>query len=80
MNPKNTILLFFTLWALFCGIFAPTIDLFFTLLLIGFLIIIEIGSSFLKVEEIEKIAPIKYFLIVIFVFIVVNKIRTILVK
>jgi hypothetical protein len=80
MRVKDSIILYFSVWALISALFAPSIDLFFTLLLIGFLIFIEIGDFFIDNNSKEVLKSFKYVLIAIFVFIVVDKIKTILVK
>jgi len=80
MNTSNGILLFITLWAILDALLAPSTDLFFTVLLIGFMIGIEISDFFINKKSKEILKSINYILIIIFAIIVLNRVREVLVK
>ena len=80
MNTNDNILLFITIWAVLDALFTPSVDIFFTILLIGFMICIEIGDFFIDKKSKEILKSMKYILLVVFAMIVINKVREILVK
>ncbi len=80
MNTNNSILFFVAIWAILDALFTHSVDIFFTVLLIGFMICIEIGDFFIDKKSKEILKSMNYVLLVIFAMIVINKVREILVK
>ncbi|XRO75823.1 hypothetical protein ACO3TA_02900 [Methanocaldococcus sp. 28A] len=78
MKVDYIIIVFLSLWAILDALFSPSVDIFFTILLIGTLICLEIGNFFINKKSKEILKSINYLLMGIFVFIVINKIYNII--
>ncbi len=78
MDVDDAIILTIAIWTLICLIFVDTIDVFITLLLIGLLIVAEIGNNFMKSDVKNRLKPTIYFLLFIFSIIVAKKILEVL--
>ncbi|XRP97093.1 hypothetical protein ACO3UB_00840 [Methanocaldococcus sp. 16A] len=78
MKVDYIIIVFLSLWAILDALFSPSVDIFFTILLIGTLICLEIGDFFINRRSKEILKSISYLLMGVFVFIVINKIYNII--
>lgn len=78
MDVEDYMLLFLSAWALLGALLTKSVDVFLTLLLIGLLITLEVGSLFLSREQKEGTKPLVELLIVLFVIIVMKKVYEVL--
>jgi|GEM_PF-607414 len=78
MDVEDYMLLFLSLWALIAALTSKSVMVFLTLLLIGLLITIEVGSLFLSKDQKENVKPLVELLIIIFTIIVMEKVYSVL--
>lgn len=78
MDVEDYMLLFFSSWVLISALATKSVDVFLTLVLIGLLITLEVGSLFLSKEQKEGLKPLVELLLVIFAIIVMKKVYEVL--
>ena len=78
MDVNDSIVLILSLWAVVAFLFVASVDVYVTLLLIGVLVVLEVGGSFIKPEAKQGLKSVIYFLLFIFGVIVVKKILEVL--
>ncbi|MBA2860475.1 hypothetical protein [Methanococcus maripaludis] len=78
MKKINLMVITISLWAILTALLSPSIDLYITLLLIGTLILFEIGDFFISKNNKDSLKIIVYILAGIFATVVLNKIYTII--
>ena len=78
MDVDDMIILSLTVWVVVCTVLVETLDVYVTLLLIGLLIVMEVGGVFIRPEVRDRLKPAVYFLLFAFATIVVRKIMEVL--
>ncbi|AGK61046.1 hypothetical protein Asulf_01045 [Archaeoglobus sulfaticallidus PM70-1] len=78
MDVDDIITLFLAIWVVILILAVKTVDVFITLLLIGLLVVAEVGGSFIKPETKEMLKPSIYFLLFLFMIIVAKKVIEVL--
>jgi hypothetical protein len=78
MDVKEATVLSFTLWALICFLIAKSFEIFITLLLIGTLVIYELGRNYIPKRAKELVEPAIYLMLLSFAIIVVKKVMEVL--
>ncbi|MCS7143415.1 MAG: hypothetical protein NZ879_00125 [Archaeoglobaceae archaeon] len=73
MDVKETLILSLTIWAVICCLATTSVEIFITLLLIGTLIIYEVGSYYIPKEVKKTLNSIIYIMLLAFSFIVIKK-------
>ena len=74
MAVSDYIIFFLALWIVISAIFSPSTNIFLTLVLIGVLIVLEVGEFYLAKETREDLKYSAYFLLLVFSVIVMLKI------
>lgn len=74
MAVSDYIIFSLALWIVISAIFSPSTDIFLTLVLIGVLIVLEVGEFYLAKETREDLKYSAYFLLLVFSVIVMLKI------
>lgn len=78
MDVDDTIILVLAIWVTICIITVNSVDVFVTLLLIGLLVVAEVGGAFIKPEVRQGLKPVIYLLLFAFMVIVVRKVMEVL--
>ncbi|MEM2726761.1 MAG: hypothetical protein QXV61_00695 [Archaeoglobaceae archaeon] len=73
MDVKEILILSLTLWAVICSLATTSVEIFITLLLIGTLIIYEIGGYYIPREVKNTLSPVVYIMLLAFSLIVIKK-------
>ncbi len=71
---RENMLIFLAFWIVLSGLLSPSPSIFLTVALIGILIVLEIGEFYLSKETKEILKISSYFLLLIFAFIVAQKV------
>lgn len=71
---RENMLIFLAFWIVLSGLLSPSLSIFLTVSLIGILIVLEIGEFYLSKETKEILKVSSYFLLLIFAFIVAQKV------
>jgi len=74
MALSDYLMLFLALWTVASALLAPSTDIFLTVILIGILIVLEVGEFYLSRETKESLKYSAYFLLLVFVLIIARKI------
>ena len=77
MDVDDAILLTLAIWVVVCFL-STSVDVYVTLLLIGLLVVAEVGGNFVKPETKQGLKPAIYFLLFVFLVIVVRKVMEVL--
>ena len=78
MDVDDVIILTLTIWVLVCNVMVKTVDVYVTLLLIGLLVVAEVGGYFINPETKRGLNSAIYFMLFVFLIIVVKKIMEVL--
>lgn len=73
MDVKEVLILSLTLWAVICCLITTSVEIFITLLLIGTLIIYEVGSYYIPREVKSMLSPVVYIMLLAFALIVIRR-------
>jgi len=73
MDVKKLLVLSFSLWAVICCLLVESTEIFISLLLIGTLIIYEVGSYYIPKEVKGMLNPLVYLMLLAFCFVVLRK-------
>ena len=71
---RENMLIFLAIWIILTALLSPSLGIFLTVSLIGILIVLEIGEFYLSKETKEILKMSSYFLLLIFAFIVAQKV------
>ncbi len=71
---RENMLIFLAIWIILAALLSPSLSIFLTVSLIGILIVLEIGDFYLSKETKEMLKMSSYFLLLIFAFIVAQKV------
>jgi len=78
LDIDDAIILTLALWVFICNVMVKTVDVYVTLLLIGLLVVAEVGRYFINPETKRGLNSAIYFMLFIFFIIVVRKIMEVL--
>ena len=78
MAMRDTILLFLAIWVVVSAILSPSTAVFLTIVLIGILIVLEVGEFYLPRETKDSLKFSAYLLLLAFAFIVSRKVYEII--
>ncbi len=78
MDVDDVIILTLAVWVFICTILVKTVDVYVTLLLIGLLVVSEVGGYFMNPETKRGLNSAIYFLLFVFLVIVVRKVMEVL--
>ncbi len=71
---RENMLIFLAIWIILAALLSSSLSIFLTVSLIGILIVLEIGDFYLSKETKEMLKMSSYFLLLIFAFIVAQKV------
>ena len=74
MAMRENMIIFLAVWVVSAALLSPSLNIFLTVALIGILIVMEIGEFYLSGETKETLKLSAYFLLLIFAFIVAQKV------
>ncbi|GAB6101046.1 hypothetical protein JCM16138_02690 [Thermococcus atlanticus] len=74
MAMRENMLIFLAIWIILAALLSSSLSIFLTVSLIGILIVLEIGDFYLSKETKEMLKMSSYFLLLIFAFIVAQKV------
>ncbi len=74
MAMRENMIIFLAVWVILAALLSPSPGIFLTVALIGILIVMEIGEFYLPGETKETLRLSAYFLLLIFAFIVAQKV------
>jgi hypothetical protein len=80
VDVDDAIVLVIAVWVIISSLVAKSVDLYMTLLLIGLLVVSEVGWLFIKPEIRQALKPQIYFLLFVFMIIVARKVMEVLSK
>jgi len=78
MVVRTIILIFFALWLIILATLVSSVSIYLTLVLIGILIVLELGDFYLPNSTKETLKISAYFLLMVFAFIVAKKVYEVL--
>ncbi|MEM1672694.1 MAG: hypothetical protein QXU31_07805 [Archaeoglobaceae archaeon] len=73
MDIEELIILSLSAWAVICFIATNSVEVYITMLLIGILIVYELGRNFMRKEVKEIIQPIIYIMLLAFAIVVIKR-------
>jgi len=71
---RDFIIVFFALWLLLGAVLVPSVSVYLTLVLIGILIVLELGDFYLPNSTKETLKYSAYMLLIVFAFIVARRV------
>ena len=71
---RENVLIFLAVWIILGGLLSPSLEIFLTVTLVGILIVLEIGDFYLPKEMKDVLKVSSYFLLLVFAFIVIQKV------
>ncbi len=74
MDVDDIIVLTLSIWVFICTVIITAVDAYITLLLIGLLVVAEIGGYFINPETKRALNSVIYFMLFVFAVIVIKKI------
>ncbi|NJF25144.1 hypothetical protein [Thermococcus sp. Bubb.Bath] len=74
MAVSDYLIIFLAVWVVLSAILASSTEVFLTVVLIGILIVLEVGEFYLSGETKEGLKYSAYFLLIVFAFIVAKKV------
>ncbi len=80
MAMRENMVIFLEVWVVLAALLSPSLGIFLTVALIGILIVMEIGEFYLSGETKETLRLSAYFLLLIFAFIVAQKVYEVIKK
>ena len=80
MAMRENMIIFLAVWVILAALLSPSLGIFLTVALIGILIVMEIGEFYLSGETKETLRLSAYFLLLIFAFIVAQKVYEVIKK
>ncbi|WP_461863372.1 hypothetical protein [Thermococcus sp.] len=80
MAMRENMIIFLAVWVVLAALLSPSLGIFLTVALIGILIVMEIGEFYLSGETKETLRLSAYFLLLIFAFIVAQKVYEVIKK
>lgn len=78
MDVDDVLILVLTLWVVLCSTMVKTTDVFLTLMLIGLLVVMEVGGGYIKPEIKKGMKTVIYILLFIFLIVVARKVLEVL--
>ncbi len=78
MDVDDAITLTLAIWVFLCTVLVASVDVYVTLLLIGLLVVAEVGGYFINPQTKKALNSAIYFLLFLFLVIVIRKVMEVL--